>query len=251
MTLTARGIAAVVGLSVIAGFLGGLLSVAFLFSVLSARLRSSMQVPVTAAHAVDTVTARRFVLIDPEGRTRATLENTNDGAELKLTSPRTKTVARLDVNDPRTTISKSSHSFAQWFEAGSASLWLHVPRGKKQLLGTFASMSADSQGEVGFDLEGAKTGRIIARAYDLRTTLQLSAPASATPYGGAQVTVFGEKSRVTLAGDSVNIADNNGNSRATLGAAQLVTKATDRTERTALSSLMLFDKQGRVTWQAP
>ena len=251
MALTARGIAAVVGPSVIAGFLGGFLSVALIFSVLDVRLRNNMQVSATATRAVDTVIARRFVLIDSEGQTRATLENTHYGAELALTSPHTKTVAILDVNDPRTTISGPSHSFPQWFEAGGASLWLHVPRGKKQLLGPSVSVSADSQGEVGFDLEGAKTGRIIARAYDLGTTLELSAPASATPYDGAQVTVFGEKSRVTLAGDSVNIADSNGNSSATLGATELVTKATGARGITAPSSLTLFDKKGRVIWQAP
>jgi hypothetical protein len=250
MSLTTRGIAATAALSSIAGFLGGLLSVGLIFLTLGPRVRM-MQVPVTSAQAVNTVIARQFVLVDSQGRIRATLENTHDGAELVLTSPHTKTVARLDVNDPRTTTSEWSHSFPLWFEAGSASLWLHVPHGKEQLFGPSVSVSADSQGEVGFDLEGAKTGRIIARAYDLGTTLELSAPASATPYSGAKVTVLGERSRVTLAGDAVNIADNNGNSRATLGAAELVRKAMDITERSTLSSLTLFNEQGRVTWQAP
>jgi len=97
--LSARDTAAVVGVSAAVGFLGGLLSVPFSFSVLGARLQKRTPITFSTNHAVDTVVARRFVLIDSEGRTRATLENTDEGAELELTSPRTKTVARLDVTD--------------------------------------------------------------------------------------------------------------------------------------------------------
>jgi hypothetical protein len=75
MALSARDTAAVVGVSAAVGFLGGLLSVPFSFSVLGARLQKRTPITFSTNHAVDTVVARRFVLIDSEGRTRATLEN--------------------------------------------------------------------------------------------------------------------------------------------------------------------------------
>jgi len=70
-----------------------------------------------------------------------------------------------------------------------------------------------------------------ARVYELGTKLELFAPASATPYEGAHLTVHGEKSWVTLAGDSLSIADDKGSPRATVGTTGLVTKATARQRR--------------------
>jgi hypothetical protein len=252
MALSARDTAAVVGVSAAVGFLGGLLSVPFSFSVLGARLQKRTPITFSTNHAVDTVVARRFVLIDSEGRTRATLENTDEGAELELTSPRTKTVARLDVTDSapiealqRPKGKSTTSDWAEFLGKGSAELWLYVPGGK-QLTDTTAILSADSQGEAGYELDGGNTGEMSARVYELGTKLELFAPASATPYEGAHLTVHGEKSWVTLAGDSLSIADDKGSPRATVGTTGLGTKATGATETTAPSSLTLFDRRGKV-----
>jgi hypothetical protein len=50
---------------------------------------------------------------------------------------------------------------------------------------------------------------------------------------------------------SVNLLDNHEKTRAVLGSVDLRTIKTGATERTAESSLVLFDKQGKVIFQAP
>lgn len=50
---------------------------------------------------------------------------------------------------------------------------------------------------------------------------------------------------------SLNIEDEKGTSRVVLGQTKLENKATGVTEERPLSSLVLFDKDGKVVWQAP
>jgi hypothetical protein len=50
---------------------------------------------------------------------------------------------------------------------------------------------------------------------------------------------------------SLELTDNNGNLRAVLGSTDLEKIRTGSTEKTAASSLVLFDKEGHVMWKAP
>lgn len=52
-------------------------------------------------------------------------------------------------------------------------------------------------------------------------------------------------------GTSVWLRDGEGNLRASLGTTDLETTRTGATQKTAESSLVLFDKEGKVMWQAP
>ena len=59
------------------------------------------------------------------------------------------------------------------------------------------------------------------------------------------------KMEVNNSASSLNLYDKDGNKRAVLGGTSLVTTGTGTEIKTAESSLVLFDKKGKVIWKAP
>jgi hypothetical protein len=87
-----------------------------------------------------------------------------------------------------------------------------------------------------------------------KTRAQLSLYSDGSPYLGLQDAKL--KTRAELSLDSggrpsLALSDEQGKTRATMGTTSPETTHTGATEQNAEFSLVLFDKQGKVLWQAP
>jgi hypothetical protein len=251
----------VVAVSFVAGFAGGavLLAIILLNPALAPRLIQPASAP------NPTVTARRFVLVDAQGRVRATLADTAQRTALTLTSPATGRLALLAVEDPRTASAvKPGQSGPAVTASGTSQLTLTGPSSNANTTPTIL-LSADSTGaadlllsgnDAAVGLQGGIGGRLVARAFDLGTELDLHAPAPAKPgepgYEGARLNISGlDRQALTLSQGSINMSDSGGNITAIMGNAALKTAGAGGKDQTAASSLTFFDNKGRAVWHAP
>lgn len=253
----------IVATSIVAGFIGGavLLAIVLMDPTLVPKLIQPQNTP------TQTVTAKRFVLVDGRGRVRATLEDTARRTALTLTSPTTGRLALLAVEDPSTAnAAKPSNGKGGVAVAGSGSsqLILSGPSAKANTTPTIL-LNADSLGaadllmsgnDAAVGLQGGIGGRLVARAFDLGTELDLHAPAPANPgetaYEGARLSISGLGRRaLTLSQHSINMTDSDGNICATLGSTTPEAKGKGGKNSSAASSLIFFDNSGHPIWHAP
>jgi len=175
--------------------------------------------------AAKVLRAERFELVDAEGQTRGVLQVDKEGfAEFRLFSP---------VGEDRAIIRASNDIATIGLLGGTVKD------------GTISLMSSP------------QISTINVLANNDSGTRQGSSAMFALREGMAGVTVFDKQykrigMRTTDDGNpSLEVSDSNHRVRAALGCTNLETMKTGETRQTAESSLVLFDKEGKVMWKAP
>jgi hypothetical protein len=177
------------------------------------------------AAAPKVVRAQRFEVVDAEGRVRGEIGLGTDGHTpgLMFCNDKGKVCAMLVVSPDGSSSLMLSDAKGGTRGAlmvgsdGRPNLWLYDGNAKGKLR---AALSVGSDGQPSLGLYDAKG--------ELRAAL-------GTDSGGRP---------------SLGLADEQGKPRAVLGALALKTIGTGAVEQRAESSLVLFDKEGKVLWQA-
>lgn len=145
-------------------------------------------------------------------------------------------------------------------ELGEPNLCLFGAKGK--IRGTF-SVPYSGPELCLYDTNGKVRGDFRVSSYDGEPDLCLydagghKLGAFGTSYGEPVLHLYDANDKVRAAfgisnGEpNLQLNDEKGNPRLQLGATSLYTKATDVTTNLPVSSMVLFDKDGKVTWQAP
>jgi hypothetical protein len=189
------------------------------------------------------VEAERFVVRDKNGQVRAELgvEPDGTGVELKLLAPDGKERADLFAS----AISSLFTLYDESGEAGIDMLVTHLVSGfhvdENKSGNRFAVSVRDNKLEMGLTKRDGGN-------------LSLAVGDRGAPY----LALFDKQhQRIGLAVDegdgasALTLSDQDGHDRAVLGSTDIEGEKTGNSERTAESSLVLFDKEGRVMFQAP
>jgi hypothetical protein len=206
------------------------------------------------------VRAQRFEVVDSAGRVAATLEATATGPQLALYHGRglmPRATLALDEGAPALHFrdSKQNPCVALTLFQEEPALWLSDSKGHAS-----ASLSL-AAGAPGLTLLGG-TGHAIATlgvsALYISEGKGQAAARLAVLQGAPALSLYDgnwkERGRLfvdTEGKPGLALRDSQGKDRAVLGVAELETIKTGATQRTAESSLVLFDKEGKVIWEAP
>jgi hypothetical protein len=227
----------------------------------------------SAVPVQELVRAQRFEVVDSLGRTRAVLGavRTDDGNEevsLSIVGRGGSVVAELETkrlfvcdygeltvygNSPRQRESATLGGYGPALTLdddvnGECNL---SPAGLGFYVGPTPSMPVGSD-KLGAE-ELAKSWAAFSAALDARSRISLSVSRNGLP----QLTLSDGEGRgraVLSIRDGrpwLSLSDEDGTCRAVLGSVGLETVKTGETRKTAESSLVLFDKEGKVLWQAP
>jgi hypothetical protein len=189
------------------------------------------------------VEAERFVVHDKAGRVRAKLGVSPDetGVELKLLAPDGKERADLFA-------SPIASLFTLFDESGEAAIDMSVT----SLVSAFHVDETRSGNRFAVSVRDGKVELGLAKRDG--GNVKFAVGDTGAPY----LALFDKHhQRIGLAVDetagasALTLSDQDGQERAILGSTELETPKTGETERTAESSLVLFDKQGQVMFQAP
>ena len=198
--------------------------------------------------APEVIRAQRFELVDAEGRVRiemsiAGLSGQAPGIRL-LDEKGTGRAGLVLFRDGRPGLALSD-------EKGAVRAGLGLLRDGRPIM-----TLSDEKGEARAALSLLSDGSPILWLRDEKGKLR--ATLAVFPDGNPILGLYDEKgkSRATLGllrdgGPSLTFCDEKGRSRAELGVSSLETIRTGAVEKRAESSLVLFDKDGKVLWAAP
>ncbi len=195
--------------------------------------------------SLETVTAKRFVLIGNSGEELATL-----GADATSVGLRIYASGRKADSLPQISL-ETGYSLQTSFETGlrAAAITLTSQQGSEATLEADDPLVGPSgnklaNGGARLDLTG-----IHEQKYQDFVSLECDAP------GEPFLSLTGEKGVALLtlsdAGPSLELHDDAENLRASLGVIELKHEGTGTIEKRPASSLVLFGKDGKVIWKAP
>jgi hypothetical protein len=217
------------------------------------------------------VEAERFVLRGKAGQVRAELgvQPDDDRAELTLRAPDGTVRAELATADSDTAVDRwkrETSLLGLRDRKGKRLATLSVWDGTKGVPGTPGSFRlvqpvlamADAAGTTRVTLSVSED-RSGLEVRDEKSSWRASlltgendAPFLAMWDKEGEMTVhLGYQPAEADAGPSLSLSDQEGHVRATLGSTELVTVKTGATQRTAESSLVLFDRENKVIFKAP
>jgi len=195
----------------------------------------------TGAGVPDEIRARRFVVVASDGRSLGRLGTSPDGSpELALYDPKGIERAILVLSqgaEPMLHLRNEDNTLGATIRVDHITLETKSAHG----LGTSASMTSDALGSPGI--------RLSKPDGDATLSFVLGGPHLALSHGSKQRAVVG----LDLDGSpEIALSDEAGKQRAILGRTSLEETPTGMMSmRRPESSLVLFDKDGKVIWQAP
>jgi len=200
---------------------------------------------IRAELGVETDDRAELSLRDPDGTLRAVLATADSGAGdgpeniggrentslLGLFDRSGRRLATFEVSDDRSTPSTPRASVELW----SARLWDKSPGGGGAML-----IAGTESSNLYLSRHGGRVDLIVSD--DSAPTLTMDDAAGRTR---VDVSITGDS------GPALNLSDKDGKLRAAFGSTALEVTKTGATEQTAESSLVLFDKKGKVMFRAP
>jgi hypothetical protein len=204
----------------------------------------------------DIVEAREFVLRGADGKKMAVL-GMYEGRRLEWRPGSQGIIPKVegkDVNVPRLSFYDYKGNLATTLD--DVGLTLLGEEGQEQVSvhDSFVTVS-DGAGEVSLGTSGGLSWLALKgkEGTEGRANVSLynAAFGDISP-GILSISDLSGRTRVSIdASPSVQLFDESGKHRATLGSESLVTTRTGSIEKRAPSSLVLFDKEGKVMWSAP